>query len=305
MKIHQIRPANFNEFQGKASLKKNLKIYIDNAKQNKLPLDHCLFYGPPGVGKTSIAKIIANELKTNIKIIQGPEIKEKTDLINILHSIKENDVLFIDEIHSIDSSCYELLYSVMEDFVFNINIGKEFNAKIISLSIPKFTLIGATTKLGNLPDPFEERFGIVERIEEYKDKEIFLVLKYTAKKCEIDIDDEILKIISQHSKGIPRNSKRILSRFYDHYNIEKNKPLEILKKIGIYTLGLNNIDLNYLRVLFKNKRMGLKTISQILNIDEKTIQNKIEPFLIKMNLISKTTNGRSITNEGINYLDGL
>lgn len=305
MKIHQIRPANFNEFQGKASLKKNLKIYIDNAKQNKLPLDHCLFYSPPGVGKTSIAKIIANELKTNIKIIQGPEIKEKTDLINILHSIKENDVLFIDEIHSIDSSCYELLYSVMEDFVFNINIGKEFNAKIISLSIPKFTLIGATTKLGNLPDPFEERFGIVERIEEYKDKEIFLVLKYTAKKCEIDIDDEILKIISQHSKGIPRNSKRILSRFYDHYNIEKNKPLEILKKIGIYTLGLNNIDLNYLRVLFKNKRMGLKTISQILNIDEKTIQNKIEPFLIKMNLISKTTNGRSITNEGINYLDGL
>lgn len=305
MKILQIRPANFNEFQGKETLKNNLKIYIENAKNNKVQLDHCLFYGPPGVGKTSIAKIIANELKTNIKIIQGPEIKEKTNLINILHSIKENDVLFIDEIHSIDSSCYELLYSVMEDFVFNINVGKEFNTKIISLPIPKFTLIGATTKLGNLPDPFEERFGIVERIEQYKEDEIFLVLKYTVKKCGIKINDNILKIISQHSKGIPRNSKRILSRFYDHYNLENDQPLEILKKIGIYTLGLNDMDLNYLKVLLKNKKIGLKTISQILNVDEKTIQNKIEPFLIKMNLISKSTNGRSITNKGINYLEGL
>lgn len=305
MKILQIRPVNFSEFQGKESLKNNLKIYIENSKKNNVHLDHCLFYGPPGVGKTSLAKIIANELKTNIKIIQGPEIKEKTNLINILHSIKENDVLFIDEIHSIDSSCYELLYSVMEDFVFNINIGKEFNSKIISLPVPKFTLIGATTKLGNLPDPFEERFGIIERIEQYKEDEIFLVLKYTIQKCNIKINDNILKIISQHSKGIPRNSKRILSRFYDHYIFEKNSPLEILKKIGIYTLGLNEMDLNYLKVLLKNKKVGLKTISQILNIDEKTIQNKIEPFLIKMNLIYKTTNGRSITDKGIDYLDGL
>lgn len=305
MKILQLRPANLDEFKGKLELKSNLKIYIENTLNNQTYLDHCLFYGPPGVGKTSIAKIIANELNVGIKIIQGPEIKEKLDLITILYSIKENDVLFIDEIHAINPVCYELLYSVMEDFKLNINIGKEFNSKIVTLNIPKFTLIGATTKLGNLPDPFEERFGIIERIEQYTEEEIFEILCFSIDKCNLNVDKNILKIISQHSKGIPRTSKRILSRFMDHYTENKKDPKKILQKIGIFNLGLNSMDINYLKILAANKKMGIKSLSQMLNVDERTIQNKIEPFLIQMNLIQKNISGRNITTLGLNYLDNL
>lgn len=305
MKILQLRPANLDEFKGKQELKSNLKIYIENTLNNHTYLDHCLFYGPPGVGKTSIAKIIANELNVGIKIIQGPEIKEKLDLITILYSIKENDVLFIDEIHAINPVCYELLYSVMEDFKLNINIGKEFNSKIVTLNIPKFTLIGATTKLGNLPDPFEERFGIIERIEQYTEEEIFEILSFSIDKCNLNVDKNILKVISQHSKGIPRTSKRILSRFMDHYTENKKDPKKILQKIGIFNLGLNSMDINYLKILAANKKMGIKSLSQMLNVDERTIQNKIEPFLIQMNLIQKNISGRNITTLGLNYLDNL
>lgn len=305
MNILQLRPTNFDDFKGKSYLKDNLKIYINNALKNNESLDHCLFYGPPGVGKTTIAKIIANELNSNIKIIQGSEIKEKVDLVNIIYSIKEKDILFIDEIHSIESNCYELLYSVMEDFVMNINIGKEFNSKVVSLQLPKFTIIGATTKLGNLPDPFEERFGIVERIEPYTSSEIYDILKFTVEKCEIKINKSILKTIANHSKGIPRISKRILSRFYDHYSFQKDETKVILNRMGIFDLGLNIIDLNYLKALNVNKKVGIKSISQILNIDEKTIENKIEPYLIQLKFVIKSNNGRVITQLGKNYLDGL
>lgn len=305
MDILQLRPTNLEDFKGKDELKNNLKIYISHANNKNKQLDHCLFYGPPGVGKTTIAKIIANELNSDIRIIQGPEIKEKTDLINILYSIKEKDVLFIDEIHSINPICYEILYSVMEDFVMNINVGKEFNTKVVSLQLPKFTLIGATTKLGNLPDPFEERFGIVERIEPYTEQEIYEILKFTIRECKLKIENKILKIIANHSKGIPRNSKRILSRFIDHYNYQQEDTKLILEKIGIYNLGLNNLDINYLKVVNSNKKIGIKSLSQILNVDEKTLLNKVEPFLIKLNFINKTTNGRTITDVGKNYLDGL
>ncbi len=305
MDILQLRPTNFDDFQGKTNLKNNLKIYISNAITNNKTLDHCLFYGPPGVGKTTIAKIIANEMKSNIKIIKGPEIKEKVDLINLLYSIKEKDILFIDEIHSLEPMCYEMLYSVMEDFVMNINIGKDFNAKVVSLQLPKFTIIGATTKLGNLPDPFEERFGIVEHIEPYSNKEIYEILKFTTSKCDIKMNKSILNVIANHSKGIPRISKRILSRFNDHYSYQKEEPKIILKKIGIFELGLNSIDLNYLRAINTNKKMGIKSLSQILNIDEKTIINKIEPYLIQLNFVTKDSNGRSITKYGKDYLDGL
>ena len=304
-----------------------IKDFLLNFKNQ--PKKSILISGPPGVGKTTIAKIIANEMKTNIKIIQGPEIKEKVDLINLLYSIKEKDILFIDEIHSLEPMCYEMLYSVMEDFVMNINIaaikyfilfslfimkyvaikfiniGKDFNAKVVSLQLPKFTIIGATTKLGNLPDPFEERFGIVEHIEPYSNKEIYEILKFTTSKCDIKMNKSILNVIANHSKGIPRISKRILSRFNDHYSYQKEEPKIILKKIGIFELGLNSIDLNYLKAINTNKKMGIKSLSQILNIDEKTIINKIEPYLIQLNFVTKDSNGRSITKYGKDYLDGL
>lgn len=305
MNLLQLRPNSLKDFLGKNDLKKNLQIYIDKAKQKEQVLDHCLFYGPAGVGKTSLANIIAKEMNVNIKILQGPEIQEKNDLLNILYSIKEKDVVFIDEIHAVNPNSFEMFYSVMEDFKININVGKEFNTKITSINVPRFTLIGATTKLGNLPNPFEERFGIIFHIDEYSPKELLLILKSICKQIGVKLNEEILFEIANKSKGIPRIAKRILARFIDHYDTKQEETSVILKKIGIFDLGLNTTDLNYLNSLKINNVLGIKSLSQILNIDEKTILTKIEPFLIKNNLIEKTNLGRKLTNDGKQYLEKI
>lgn len=302
MKLLQVRPEKLNEFCGKKSIKDNLSVYIESAKNNNESLDHCLFYGPAGVGKTTLSKIISNELNQSIKIIQGPEIQEKIDFLNIIYSIKDKSVVFIDEIHAINFKCFELLYSAMEDFEINIEIGKDFNKKLTSIKVPKFTLIGATTKLGNIPAPFEERFGIVVNITEYTEKEISKILEYSLKKCKIELDKEIIKMIATRSKGIPRLAKRILSRFLDYYLINNDDPNKILRKIGVFDKGLNQIDLEYLNCVNEKEKLSLKTISQILNVDEKTITDKIEPFLIKNNFIIKTISGRIITDSGKEFL---
>lgn len=307
MKLFQIRPKNLSEFQGKESLKANLKTYLKSAIEKNEILDHCLFYGPAGVGKTSLAYIVANEMKQKIKIIQGPEIQEKSDILNILYSLNEKNILFIDEVHAINPKCFEMLYSAMEDFKFNIEIGKEFNKKITTVNLPKFTLIGATTKIGNLPQPFEERFGIVFNIQEYNEQEIEKILNYSIKKMDlkIDIDNSAIKIIASRSKGIPRVAKRLLSRFLD-YNYLAKKELDIektLNQIGVFDNGLDEIDVLYLKILANNKKMGLKSLSQFLNVDEKTIVNKIEPHLIKNMYINKTISGRTITDKGVAFLN--
>lgn len=307
MKLLQIRPNKLSEFQGKKNLKKNLSIYIKSALSRNEPLDHCLFYGPAGVGKTSLANVIANELNQKIRVAYGPEIQEKSDVVNLLYSLNQNNILFIDEVHAINFKCFEIFYSAMEDFKINIDIGKDFNKKITSVNIPKFTLIAATTKLGNLPIPFEERFGIVENIEQYSDKEILEILKFSLKKSKnnLDIDEAILKEISKRSKGIPRIAKRILSRYIDYANQSSQTNLNTLNKIGVFENGLEAIDIQYLNLLKENKKIGLKTLSQLLNVDEKTLANKIEPFLIKNFYISKSLNGRFITDKGKEILDKI
>lgn len=303
MKLFQIRPTKLKEFQGKNNLKKNLGVYIESALKRNEQLDHCLFYGPAGVGKTSLAYIIAFELKQKIKVVQGPEIQEKTDILNLLYCLQDKSILFIDEIHAINPKCFEILYSAMEDFKINIEVGKEFNKKTTFVNVPKFTLIGATTKLGNLPSPFEERFGIIFNIAEYTPNEIYAILKFSLSKINIELDKKIIETISLRSKGIPRIAKRNLSRYLDHYLINQQDSEAIWKQIGVFDNGLEEIDINYLKCINNNKKLSLKSLAQLLNIDEKTLIEKIEPYLMKCDYIQKTLNGRILTNKGIEFIN--
>ncbi|MGL4617167.1 MAG: Holliday junction branch migration DNA helicase RuvB [Mycoplasmoidaceae bacterium] len=292
--------SNLENFIGKKELKENIKIFIKASKVNGKILDHILITGQPGMGKTTLAKCIANELNTRIKIIQGPEIKTRIDILNTIYFLKEGDILFIDEIHSINKSCFEILYNLMDNFKININIGKEGNQKISCLNVPKFTLIGATTILGELSDPFEDRFGININLSSYTNDEIIEILNFENKE-KILSDYELIKI-SENSKCTPRIAKKIYKRVVDFKqgtNLDINK---ILLKLNIYENGINDLDIKYLNVLNENKSLSLKTISQILNTNEKTILNKIEPYLFKIGFIEKNNKGRKLTNSGHVFL---
>lgn len=301
-----LRPTNFHEFKGKNSLKDNLKIYIKSALHKKEPLDHCLIYGLPGTGKTTLALIIANEMKAKIKIVQGSSIEKNADLINLILSLEKGDILFIDEIHSMNHNCMELLYSIMEDFVIDIAIGKDMNTKISRLKVPHFTLIGATTMLGNIPLPLEERFGIILNLKEYTPEEIFEIVDVNTNKLKLNLSNEEKMHIVNNTKNIPRCINRVIKRIYDYRCVDPNISInKIYDNLRISHNGLEEDDMLYLKLLNDEKKpIGLKTISNILNIDITTIENKIEPFLLQKKYITKTTGGRLITEVGkmiINY----
>lgn len=298
MKQQSLRPNNLKDFIGKDLIKKNLMIYIKATKLNHKQLDHCLFYGLPGTGKTTLAMIIAKNFNSNLKIVQGNIFQKNTDVYNCILNIKENDILFIDEIHAINQSCYELFYSLMEDFSFDIVIGKDFNTKITRIKIPHFTLIGATTSLSNLPTPLEQRFGIVFYFDSYQTNEIAKIIKNGCKKLNLILKPNDINLIANNSKGIPLIALMILLRVND-YKIVKPKinVIKILKKIGIFEQGLNQNDLKYLEAFINNQKfLGIKTISQITQFDQKFIESKIEPYLIKIKYLVKTNNGRMLSN---------
>ncbi|MGL4647123.1 MAG: Holliday junction branch migration DNA helicase RuvB [Mycoplasmoidaceae bacterium] len=294
---------SFKDFIGKEDIKDNLSIFINSARTNKKILDHILIFGQPGMGKTSISKLIAKELKTNIKIVQGTEIQTKKDIVNIVYLLKEGNILFIDEIHAVNKTCFEILYSLMDDFKININLGKDGNQKLTRLTVPKFTLIGATTLLGNIPKPFEDRFGINISLNEYTTQEIIMILKnYLLKNNSINVSAEEISIIAKHAKGTPRLAKNILKRVLDFKITNQISINEILKRMKIYEMGINENDINYLKLIYQNQNISLKTISQILFIDENTILNKIEPYLLKINYIEKSNKGRKLTEDGIVFM---
>ncbi len=296
-----LRPKTLDEYIGQSKVKKKMKVYIEAAKKRGEPLDHVLLYGPPGLGKTTLANIISNEMKSNLKITSGPAIDKPGDLAAILTKLQAGDVLFIDEIHRLNKNIEEILYPALEDFTLDIVIGQGPTGKSIRINLPKFTLIGATTRAGSLTTPLRDRFGIVERLELYDEKDLATIVKRSAKILNIDIDEKAANEIAKRSRGTPRIANRLLKRVSDYALVlgDGNINLEItrtaLDNLDIDEIGLNATDrrlLDALIVQYRGRPVGIETLATTLGEETSTIEDVYEPYLIQIGFISRTPRGR-------------
>lgn len=296
-----LRPKFLKEYIGQNKVKENMKIYIEAAKKRGEPLDHVLLYGPPGLGKTTLANIISNEMKSNIKITSGPAITKPGDLAAVLTSLSEFDVLFIDEIHRLNKNVEEILYPALEDYTLDIVIGQGPTAKSIRIDLPKFTLIGATTKAGSLTTPLRDRFGIVHRLELYTIKDLTTIIKRSANILKIEIDDESSVEIARRSRGTPRIANRLLKRVRDYAlvlgdgNINIKIAKTALNRLEIDELGLDEIDRKILEVMIEKyggRPIGIDTLATTVGEEVDTIEDVYEPYLIQIGFISRTPRGR-------------
>lgn len=299
-----LRPRCLNEYIGQTKVKENMKICIEAAKKRGQQLDHVLLYGPPGLGKTTLANIIANEMNSNIKVTSGPAIEKPGDLAAILTNLSENDVLFIDEIHRMNRNVEEILYPALEDFTLDIIIGKGPSARSIRLDLPKFTLVGATTKAGSLSTPLRDRFGIMNRLELYNAEDLDTIVRRSAEILGINITREASMEIAKRSRGTPRIANRLLRRVADFGLVlgDGDITLEIAKvaltRLEIDELGLDNIDKKILESIIYNYKggpVGIETLTATIGEESGTIEDVYEPYLLQIGFIARTPRGRMVT----------
>ena len=300
----KIRPQTLDDYIGQSKLKEMLKIYIQAAKNRGESLDHCLFYGPPGLGKTTISNIIANELGVNIKVTSGPAIEKPGEIAAILNGLSEGDVLFVDEIHRLNRQVEEVLYPAMEDFAIDIMLGKDSTARSIRLDLPHFTLIGATTRAGLLSAPLRDRSGIITKLEFYTTEELMQIVRRSAKVLNVDIDDAGAERIALRSRGTPRLANRLLKRVRDFADVRFDGRITqevadmALDILDVDKLGLDQNDRNYLMTIidkFSGGPVGVETLAAALGEDSGTIEDVYEPYLLMNGLINRTPRGRVAT----------
>lgn len=306
-----LRPQSLEEYIGQRAATDNLKVFIEAAKLRNEPLDHVLFYGPPGLGKTTLAGIIANEMGVDIRITSGPAIERAGDLAAILTNLNENDVLFIDEIHRLNRSVEEVLYSAMEDFALDIIIGKGPSARSIRLDIARFTLIGATTRAGSLSAPLRDRFGVNCKFEMYTKDELARIIERTAGLLEVKTDARSIEEMAARSRGTPRIANRLLKRVRDFSQVKGNGDIDIditreaLKALGVDDEGLENLDREILRMIierFDGGPVGIDTIAASIGEERVTIEDVYEPYLIQAGFLHRTQKGRVVSKKAYHHL---
>ena len=306
-----VRPSYLNQYIGQNKLKNNLKIFIGAALKREETLDHVLLYGPPGLGKTTLAYIISNEMKTNIKYASGPSFEKVGDLAALLASIEPGDIVFIDEIHRIPRIVEEALYSVMEDFIFHIIINKDVSSESIEIKIPPFTLVGATTRVGDLSEPLRARFGFCEKLEFYSIDELSQIILRTAKVLHTQIDLDGANEIAKRSRGTPRIANKIFKRVRDFANYENKNEITLedtikaLEALKIDEFGLNDVDIKYLETLIKRYKggpVGLETLSDSIGEESTNLEDVYEPYLLRIGFIERTKMGRTATKKAYKHL---
>ena len=306
-----IRPDNLLEYVGQSEVKENLEIFIKAAKLREEPLDHVLLYGPPGLGKTTLAFIIANELGSNIKTASGPSIEKSGDLAAVLSNLEPGDVLFIDEIHRMPRFVEEILYSAMEDFTLDIVIGADSSSRNIKIDLPPFTLVGATTRAGDLTSPLRDRFGIINKLNYYTEEELKKIAIRTSKVLDCPIEEDAALELARRSRGTPRICNRLFKRVRDFAIVMGNGNIDLeitklaLDKLKVDSLGLDETDYNLLKSIiekFNGGPVGIEAIASSIGEEQTTIEDVYEPYLLQTGLLKRTTRGRMVTEKAYNHL---
>lgn len=307
-----IRPQSLGEYIGQTDVKENMNIFIKSALIRKKPLDHVLLYGPPGLGKTTLAYIIANELGSNVKTASGPSIEKSGDLAAILSTLEENDVLFIDEIHRIPRFIEEILYPAMEDFCLDIVVGSEGSTRNVRINLPPFTLVGATTRAGDLSAPLRDRFGIISKLNYYTEDELYKIVKRTSRVLKMDIDDDAALELAKRSRGTPRVANRLFKRVRDFALVAGSNTITLeiikdaLKRLKVDGLGLDDTDYHLLMAIierFNGGPVGLDALASSIGEESSTIEDVYEPYLLQIGLLKRTSRGRMVTDLAYHHLN--